>query len=134
MDQSLVRQRSRCVLGATKGTKRLVRTTSRRSSVSAASVLTSCSHCGMVNIVRQAQAVSGIEKVHAVLGGFHLTPYKEDYVREVVASLKELNPDYIVPMHCTGEPFYEMVKAEMAEKLLRSFAGTRFVFDTEGHT
>ena len=116
-----------------------MRSASRRSSVSAASVLTSCSHCGMVNIVRQAQAVSGIEKVHAVLGGFHLTPYKEDYVREVVASLKELNPDYlnpdyIVPMHCTGEPFYEMVKAEMAEKLLRSFAGTRFVFDTEGHT
>ena len=134
MDQSLVWQRSRCVLGATKGTKRLVRTTSRRSSVSAASVLTSCSHCGMVNIVRQAQAVSGIEKVHAVLGGFHLAPYKEDYVREVVASLKELNPDYIVPMHCTGEPFYEMVKAEMPEKLLRSFTGTRFVFDAEGHT
>ena len=88
----------------------------------------------MVNIVRQAQAVSGIEKVHAVLGGFHLAPYKEDYVREVVASLKELNPDYIVPMHCTGEPFYEMVKAEMPEKLLRSFTGTRFVFDAEGHT
>ena len=66
--------------------------------------------------------------------GFHLAPYKEDYVREVVASLKELNPDYIVPMHCTGEPFYEMVKAEMPEKLLRSFTGTRFVFDAEGHT
>ena len=43
-------------------------------------------------------------------------------------------PDYIVPMHCTGEPFYEMVKAEMPEKLLRSFTGTRFVFDAEGHT
>ena len=38
----------------------------------------------------------------------------------------------IVPMHCTGEPFYEMVKAEMPEKLLRSFTGTRFVFDAEG--
>ena len=97
-------------------------------------VLTSCSHRGVVNIVRQAQAVSGVEKVHAVLGGFHLAPYKEDYVREVVASLKELNPDYIVPMHCTGEPFYEMVKAEMPEKLLRSFTATRFVFDAEGHT
>jgi hypothetical protein len=36
--------------------------------------------------------------------------------------------------HCTGEPFYEMVKAEMPEKLLRSFTGTRFVFDSEGHT
>ena len=45
-------------------------------------VLTSCSHRGVVNIVKQAQAASGVTKVHAVLGGFHLAPYKEDYVRE----------------------------------------------------
>jgi 7,8-dihydropterin-6-yl-methyl-4-(beta-D-ribofuranosyl)aminobenzene 5'-phosphate synthase len=32
-------------------------------------------------------------------------------------------------MHCTGEPFYEIVKTEMPAKLLRSFTGTRFVFD-----
>ena len=73
-------------------------------------------------------------KVHAVLGGFHLAPYKEDYVREVVAGLKEIDPDYVIPMHCTGEPFYEIAKAEMPKKLLRSFTGTRFVFDAEGHT
>jgi 7,8-dihydropterin-6-yl-methyl-4-(beta-D-ribofuranosyl)aminobenzene 5'-phosphate synthase len=91
-------------------------------------VLTSCSHRGIVNILKQAQAVSGVRKVHAVLGGLHLAPYKEDYVREVVASLKEIDPDYIIPMHCTGEPFYEIVKAEMPTKLLRSFTGTRFVF------
>jgi 7,8-dihydropterin-6-yl-methyl-4-(beta-D-ribofuranosyl)aminobenzene 5'-phosphate synthase len=35
-------------------------------------VLTSCSHRGVVNIVKQAQAVSGVPEVHAVLGGFHL--------------------------------------------------------------
>ncbi len=97
-------------------------------------VLTSCSHRGVVNIVKQAQAVSGVSKVHAVLGGFHLAPYKEDYVRQVVAGLKEIDPDYVIPMHCTGEPFYEIAKAEMPEKLLRSFTGTRFVFDAEGHT
>jgi 7,8-dihydropterin-6-yl-methyl-4-(beta-D-ribofuranosyl)aminobenzene 5'-phosphate synthase len=95
-------------------------------------VITSCSHRGVVNIVQQARAVSGVEKVHAVMGGFHLAPFKEGYVREVVASLKEIDPDYIVPMHCTGEPFYEMVKAEMPAKLLRSFTGTRFVFDAHG--
>jgi 7,8-dihydropterin-6-yl-methyl-4-(beta-D-ribofuranosyl)aminobenzene 5'-phosphate synthase len=73
--------------------------------------------------------VSGVKKVHAVIGGFHLAPYKEDYVRETVASLKELDADYIVPLHCTGEPFYEIAKAEMPAKLLRSYTGTRFVFD-----
>ena len=60
-------------------------------------VLTSCSHRGVVNIVKQAQAASGVTKVHAVLGGFHLAPYKEDYVRQVVAGLKEIDPDYVDP-------------------------------------
>jgi 7,8-dihydropterin-6-yl-methyl-4-(beta-D-ribofuranosyl)aminobenzene 5'-phosphate synthase len=53
-------------------------------------VLSSCSHRGIVNIVKQAQAVSGLQKVHAVLGGFHLAPYKEDYVRQTIAELKDI--------------------------------------------
>jgi 7,8-dihydropterin-6-yl-methyl-4-(beta-D-ribofuranosyl)aminobenzene 5'-phosphate synthase len=92
-------------------------------------VLTSCSHRGVVNTVNQAQAVSGVRKVHAVIGGFHLAPYEEGYVRETVLSLKEIDPDYVIPMHCTGEPFYEIAKAEMPTKLLRAHTGTRFVFD-----
>jgi 7,8-dihydropterin-6-yl-methyl-4-(beta-D-ribofuranosyl)aminobenzene 5'-phosphate synthase len=91
-------------------------------------VLTSCSHRGVVNAIRQAQAASGVDKVHAVIGGFHLAPYKEDYVRETLASLKAIDLDYLIPLHCTGEPFYEMAKAEMPPKLLRSYTGTRFVF------
>lgn len=35
-------------------------------------VLTSCSHRGVVNAIKQAQPASGIAKVHAVIGGFHL--------------------------------------------------------------
>ncbi len=92
-------------------------------------VLTSCSHRGVVNAIKQAQAASGVTKVHAVIGGFHLAPYKEDYVRETIAELKKINLDYVIPLHCSGEPFYEMAKAEMPTKLLRSYTGTRFVFN-----
>ena len=92
-------------------------------------VLTSCSHRGVVNAIQQAQAASGIKKVHAVIGGFHLAPYKEDYVRETIAAMKAIDPEYVVPLHCTGEPFYEIAKAEMPSKLLRSYTGTRFVFN-----
>jgi 7,8-dihydropterin-6-yl-methyl-4-(beta-D-ribofuranosyl)aminobenzene 5'-phosphate synthase len=91
-------------------------------------VLTSCSHRGVVNAIKQAQAASGIKKVHAVIGGFHLAPYKDDYVQETVAALKEIDVDYVIPLHCTGEPFYEMAKAQMPGKLLRSYTGTRLVF------
>ena len=62
------------------------------------------------------------------IGGFHLAPYKEDYVRETVTAIKDMNIDYVIPLHCTGEPFYEMTKAETPNKLLRSYTGTRFVF------
>ncbi len=92
-------------------------------------MLTSCSHRGVVNIVQRAQAASGVSKVHAVMGGFHLAPFDETYVRRVIAGLKEINPDYVVPMHCTGEPFWDLARAEMPNKLLRAYTGTRFVFN-----
>jgi len=92
-------------------------------------VLTACSHRGVVNTIKQAQAASGVTKVHAVIGGFHLAPYKEDYVRETIAALKEMDVDYVIPLHCSGEVFYELAKAEMPTKLLRSYTGTRFVFE-----
>jgi len=50
-------------------------------------------------------------------------------VRETIAALKELDPDYVIPLHCTGEPFYEIARIEMPGKILRSYTGTRFVFD-----
>jgi 7,8-dihydropterin-6-yl-methyl-4-(beta-D-ribofuranosyl)aminobenzene 5'-phosphate synthase len=93
-------------------------------------ILASCSHRGVINAIKQAQAVSGVNKVHAVIGGLHLAPYKEDYVRDTVAAIKEMDIDYIIPLHCTGEPFYEIAKAEIPNKLLRSYTGTRFVFST----
>jgi 7,8-dihydropterin-6-yl-methyl-4-(beta-D-ribofuranosyl)aminobenzene 5'-phosphate synthase len=91
-------------------------------------VMTSCSHRGVVNAIEQAQAASGVQKVHAVIGGFHLAPYKEDYVRETIKALQEIDLDYLIPLHCTGEPFYEIARVEMPSKLLRSYTGTRFVF------
>ncbi len=91
-------------------------------------VLTSCSHRGVVNAIKQAQVVSGVKKVHAVIGGFHLAPYKEDYVRETIRTMREMDIDYVIPLHCTGEPFYEIAKAEMPSKVLRSYTGSRFIF------
>ena len=91
-------------------------------------VMTSCGHRGIVNSVRSAMKVSGINKIHAVVGGFHLMPMPDDYVRSTVAALKELNPDFLIPMHCSGNTLYEMAKQEMPGRVLLSSTGTRFVF------
>ena len=95
-------------------------------------VLCACSHRGVVNAVKQAQAASGVAKVHAVIGGFHLAPYKEDYVRQTIAALEEMDIDYVIPLHCSGEMFYELARVEMPTRLLRSYTGTRFVFGGTG--
>jgi 7,8-dihydropterin-6-yl-methyl-4-(beta-D-ribofuranosyl)aminobenzene 5'-phosphate synthase len=94
-------------------------------------VLTSCSHRGIINTIRQAQAASGLQKVHAVIGGFHIVPpLDETYIREIVATLKEIDPDYVIPGHCSGERFYDLARAELGDKVIHSAVGTRFVFET----
>jgi 7,8-dihydropterin-6-yl-methyl-4-(beta-D-ribofuranosyl)aminobenzene 5'-phosphate synthase len=92
-------------------------------------VISSCSHRGVLNSIRRAQAVSGIDKVHAIVGGFHLVrPRTEDEARRTAAEMAEINPRYIVPMHCTGEVFIAEALRLMPEKIVRPYVGTRFVF------
>lgn len=92
-------------------------------------VMTSCGHRGIVNSVRTAMQVAGTDKVHAILGGFHLAPHAVDYQRQTLAELKSIKPDFLIPMHCSGETFVSMVHTEMPERFVRSSTGTRFVFN-----
>jgi 7,8-dihydropterin-6-yl-methyl-4-(beta-D-ribofuranosyl)aminobenzene 5'-phosphate synthase len=93
-------------------------------------VLTSCSHRGVINTIKQAQAASGIQKVHAVIGGFHIVPPLDDaYIRGVLSIMKEINPDYLIPGHCSGERFYDLARAELGEKVSHSVVGSRIVFE-----
>ncbi|MCD7098175.1 MBL fold metallo-hydrolase [Stenotrophomonas sp. MMGLT7] len=91
-------------------------------------VLTSCGHRGVINSVRRARAVSGVDKVHAVIGGFHLAPHGEAYVADTLNSLLDLGVDHIVPLHCSGEPFYELARATAPERLIRAYVGTTLAF------
>jgi 7,8-dihydropterin-6-yl-methyl-4-(beta-D-ribofuranosyl)aminobenzene 5'-phosphate synthase len=82
-----------------------------------------------INTIKQAQLTSGVQKVHAVIGGFHLLPpLTDDYLWQVIADLKEINPDYLMPAHCVGEPFCDMVQREMPGKVFQSNVGTRYLF------
>lgn len=91
-------------------------------------IMTSCGHRGIVNSVRTAVKVSGIDKVHAVLGGFHLAPHPDAYLQQTIDGLKPFNPDFVIPMHCSGETFIGMAQAQFGPKFVRSSTGTRFIF------
>ena len=91
-------------------------------------VISSCGHVGIVNSARQAQEVSGVQKVHALVGGFHLGPAPADYLDQVIAEIKALDPDVIVPMHCSGDNFIRAVRAQMPDKLLVATTGAALTF------
>lgn len=91
-------------------------------------VISSCGHAGIVNSVRQAIAVSGVTKVHAVMGGFHLFPADEEYLKRVIGELQAMNPDALIPLHCSGPEMVRLTRAVAPEKLITSTTGTEFTF------
>ncbi len=91
-------------------------------------VISSCGHVGLINTIKAAMAVSGVSKLHAVLGGFHLGPAPLDYVEYTVAELKSLSPDVVVPMHCSGGKFIAVMQREMPDRLVTTNIGSRFTF------
>jgi 7,8-dihydropterin-6-yl-methyl-4-(beta-D-ribofuranosyl)aminobenzene 5'-phosphate synthase len=92
-------------------------------------VLTSCSHRGVINAVKQAQMVSGIDRVHAVIGGFHIVPpLGDDYIEQTIDAFREIDLDYLIPGHCTGDRFYDLARGALGDKVIHSAVGTRFIF------
>ncbi|MFL5065711.1 MAG: MBL fold metallo-hydrolase, partial [Xanthobacteraceae bacterium] len=91
-------------------------------------VISSCGHVGIVNSVRQAQEVSGIQKVHAIVGGFHLGPAPNDYLKQVLAEIKKLEPDVLIPMHCSGLNFVLEARAQMPNNVIATSTGSRLIF------
>jgi 7,8-dihydropterin-6-yl-methyl-4-(beta-D-ribofuranosyl)aminobenzene 5'-phosphate synthase len=94
-------------------------------------VLTSCSHRGVINTVRQAIAASRVDKVHAVIGGFHIVPpLGDDYIGKTIEEFQQIDPDYLITAHCTGDRFYDRARQTLGDKVIHSAVGTRFVFGT----
>jgi 7,8-dihydropterin-6-yl-methyl-4-(beta-D-ribofuranosyl)aminobenzene 5'-phosphate synthase len=91
-------------------------------------VISSCGHVGIVNSVRQAQEVSGIQKVHAIVGGFHLGPAQPEYLKQVMAEVKKLDPDVVIPMHCSGLNFLLEARSQMPGSVITTSTGSRLTF------
>lgn len=92
-------------------------------------VIGSCSHRGIINTVRAAQTVSGVDKIHAIMGGFHLVPPQTpQQALQTLALMQALKPDYILPGHCTGEAFIAPAIAQMPDQVFRTVVGSRILF------
>ena len=90
-------------------------------------VLTGCGHSGIVNIVRYAKQLTGVERVYAVIGGFHLGgPLFEPIIPMTCSALQELRPEVIVPAHCTGWRATHALAAALPDAFIQNSVGTRY--------
>jgi 7,8-dihydropterin-6-yl-methyl-4-(beta-D-ribofuranosyl)aminobenzene 5'-phosphate synthase len=90
-------------------------------------VLTGCGHAGAVNIARYAKRLTGVERIHALIGGFHLSGRLfEPIIAPTCDGLAALAPDVIVPAHCTGWRATHALAARFPDAFIPNSVGTRF--------
>lgn len=93
-------------------------------------ILTACGHSGIINTINYAKKITGINKIHAVLGGFHLPAggIYDEAIEPTLKELKKTNPDYIIPCHCTGWKATNRIIETFPEKFIQTGVGTAFNF------
>jgi len=90
-------------------------------------VISGCAHAGIINTINYAKKLTGVESVYAVIGGFHLggEPLQQA-VQPTIDALKDINPQFVIPMHCTGIEAKEMIRQQFPGQSAVSGVGSTF--------
>ncbi|MDI6894772.1 MAG: MBL fold metallo-hydrolase [Bacillota bacterium] len=91
-------------------------------------VITGCSHAGIINILKHAIKLTGVDRIRAVLGGFHLVEAKPQRIEHTVSELLALAPQQVVAGHCTGTEAQFALRQALGERWQPLATGARFEF------
>lgn len=94
-------------------------------------VLTGCGHAGIINTLNYAKDLTGVDKIHAIIGGFHLPAdggIYEEAMDPTIEKIQNADPEYIIPCHCTGWKAINKIIDLMPDKFIPSAVGTTFTF------
>ncbi len=93
-------------------------------------ILTGCGHSGIINTIWNAQRLTGIDKIYAVIGGLHLSgAVFEVIIPETISALKQINPRFVMPGHCTGWKAAHQLSHAMPEAFIPNSVGTTLVLN-----
>jgi 7,8-dihydropterin-6-yl-methyl-4-(beta-D-ribofuranosyl)aminobenzene 5'-phosphate synthase len=90
-------------------------------------VLTGCGHSGVINILRHVRRLTGVDHVHALLGGLHLR--FDAVVAQTIAALAADPPDMLVPAHCTSWLAVQKLALDLPDAYRPNAVGSRFAFE-----
>ena len=78
-------------------------------------VFSSCSHAGVVNILREVREAFPGKQICALIGGFHLYKTAPEEVRALAVHLRDSGAERIVTGHCTGPEAFEILREELGD-------------------
>ncbi len=86
------------------------------------SVLSSCSHRGITNILQAAHKLFSLP-VGMITGGFHLKNAPSKRYDAVIAYFHEIKPENIGVCHCTGIDQYRKMKTDLHSPVFYNYTG-----------
>ncbi len=87
-------------------------------------VITGCGHAGIVNTIKHGQKLTGIDKIYAVIGGFHKEWERISDIEDSVSFIEQLKPEVTCGMHCTGFEFNKIMSRHPSHTF--GIVGTEF--------
>jgi len=88
-------------------------------------IISGCAHSGICNMIEHARRVTGIFKIAAVIGGFHLRAVNAQTLK-TIEYLENLAVTRVLPSHCTLEPALGEFHRIFGKNEVRT--GSRLVF------
>ena len=92
-------------------------------------VITGCAHRGIVNTLRHAQKITGVESIHTVIGGTHLFRASAERLEYTINDLKTFGIKRLGVSHCTGNLQAARLAYEFRDQFFFNNAGTSLVLD-----
>lgn len=89
-------------------------------------IITGCCHAGIVNTMNHARKITGVDKVHAVVGGLHLIDASEEKITKSVEALSEV--DWVFAGHCTGFDGLQRIAKVMGDRFAHFHTGSIIQF------
>ncbi|KAJ4252396.1 hypothetical protein NW762_010994 [Fusarium torreyae] len=88
-------------------------------------IFTGYSHAGLINIAKNAKEIDN-SPIYAIVGGYHLADASPEKMESSMKDLKDLEPELLMPGHCTGWRFKGLIDKEMPGQMAPIFGGTKY--------
>ncbi|MFC2013285.1 MBL fold metallo-hydrolase [Chloroflexota bacterium] len=87
-------------------------------------IILGCAHRGIMNTLYHTQQLTGVKKVHTVLGGSHLSYTSEEQIWSTIPALRDTGVQKLGLCHCTGLSVSTLLAQEFGDSFFFNNAGT----------